>query len=601
VTALSNFQNAIDKIGPFGTIGLIIRKISRRIRYRSMIRRIPHSSDIAVLSARNVNAVEISEEERWNILQKADAMLRDENRFFTFSYKTRDVERPWEFDPIEKKYWPTRHYTERHLHGPDTPRDVKIIWEINRFKDLPTLGQAAFLTRDEQYAIEAERRILSWIEENPFASTINWASALEISIRLLSWSATLFLLRSAGFNVCENKRIARSIYEQLKYLAADLSTDKVIPTNHLIGEAAGLFVAASLWDVRGSKSLQQKTRRILEREIIRQTYEDGVTQEASSWYHQFVTHFLDLADRVAATSSHQLSVRFQNRLSKMKTYLETMIVNGEAIRYGDADDGWALWLEGNLNTWKNKIFGLPTTDTAKSSHYYYPTSDVAAARFQGSFLFLRAGQFGMGGAGFSSHAHDDFLGPIIYLDAIPVLVDPGTIVYNGNPTRRAEFRGANAHNGIIVGESTGAVQRMNFGWNRVRPNAKILETSFTAQEASVTAQYGEWPVHKRSVKINQKAALIVDRFSVPLHKPCEWWLHFAPAWSIEKQSDTEYTCVTNAGDHLSIKLSGLFESMEVQSYDYSPSYGVAVPATMLRLSSSAPEGVFEILMTIDRL
>jgi hypothetical protein len=223
-----------------------------------------------------------------------------------------------------------------------------------------------------------------------------------------------------------------------------------------------------------------------------------------------------------------------------------------------------------------------------------------SAHLEDAFLFLRAGEFGMGGAGFSSHSHDDFLSPIIYLDTIPVLVDPGTFVYNGNPARRAEFREANAHNGIIVGKNTGAVQRMNFGWNWIRPNAKILETSFTAQEGSVTAQYGEWSTHKRTVKINQKAALIVDRFSERLHKQCEWRFYFAAEWTIEKQSDMEYSGLTNVGDRLSIKLNGLFESVDIQPYDFSPSYSVAMPATMMRLSSSAPEGVFEILITFDR-
>src|SRR5205085_4694344 len=128
------------------------------------------------------------------------------------------------YDPLEKKHWPRRHYTEKKLHAADTPSDAKIVWEINRFKDLTILGQAAVLTQEERYAAEAERRILSWIDENPFAGTINWASALEISIRLLSWTATLLLLQEArGGNPATTEaeihpKIARSIFEQASYL-----------------------------------------------------------------------------------------------------------------------------------------------------------------------------------------------------------------------------------------------------------------------------------------------------------------------------------------------------------------------------------------------
>jgi hypothetical protein len=151
------------------------------------------------------------------IVEAADRMLRDENTFFTFAYSLRDVEHPWDYDPLEKKHWPRRHYTEQKLHGDDTPHDVKIVWEINRFVDLPTLAEAAYLTRDERYAKEIEWRMLSWAEENPFAHSINWASALEIGIRIISWSASLRLLQLAGFSVHDNERIRRLIYEQLRY------------------------------------------------------------------------------------------------------------------------------------------------------------------------------------------------------------------------------------------------------------------------------------------------------------------------------------------------------------------------------------------------
>ena len=603
VSVLLDFQQAITALGPIGTIGLIARKIVRQIRYRLMLRALPRSKDIAKLNELEASAgprMFEASASREAVVERAEAILRDENVFFTFLYVTRGLDRPWEFDPIERKYWSRRHYTERKLHAADTPRDVKIVWEINRFKDLPILGQAASLTRDKNYAAEVERRLLSWIQENPFAATINWASALEISIRLISWTVALTLLREAGLEIDSNPAIARSIFEQASYLAADLSTDKVVPTNHLVGEAAGLYIISSLWKFRGNRRYARVARRILKREIARQTFPDGVTREASSWYHQFVTHFFDLVDRVAARTGDTLGEEFTVRLSKMKAYLEMLTVHGEVVRYGDADDGWALWMEGDMEAWKGLIFGPVATVAAKPSQYHHPYAKIEAAHLRDAFLFLRAGQFGMGGAGFASHAHDDFLSPIIYLEGVPVLVDPGTFVYNGNPIDRAKYRSAEAHNGIVIGGSTGAVQKLNFGWQRTRPDAKILEAAFTVREAIVTAQYGEWPKHKRIVKVNQSIALIVDRFSDRDRRGCEWHLHLAPEWMLEGESSSLYRFVTNAGDRLSVKLRGNFETVEAERYDFSPSYGVARPGTMLRLSTSNPSGVYAVLMSIDR-
>lgn len=602
--SLAHLFRSILHIGPLHLPKLICRKLAKRARYEWMRLTLPRSKAIARWKGiLNFEYQESFEAGRAQILARADAMLRDENIFFSFPYRLRGIERPWEYDPIEKKHWPRHHYIERQLHAADTPRDVKIVWEINRFVDLPALGQAALLTGDAKYADEAERRMLSWIEQNPFASSINWASALEISIRLISWTTTIALVRpplQAGRGgLGMRPEIARSIYEQACYLASDLSTDKVVPTNHLIGEAAGLYIIASLWEFPGSRRFAQRAKRILTREMLRQTFLDGVTREASSWYHQFVTDFCDLADRVASVTGDKFSDKFHARLAGMKAFLERMTVEGNVIRYGDADDGWALFLDGNRDAWKGALFGpAPTRATIPAIHYH-PYSKLVAAHLKDAFLFLRAGEFGMGGAGHASHAHDDFLSPIIYLAGLPVLVDPGTFVYNGDPTHRKQYRGADAHNGIILGGGTGAEQRLNFGWNRVRSEATMLETDFSDRNATVSAQYGEWPQHRRKVKLKNSSALVLDQFDGSDGLSCTWHLHLSPEWKLQGNTIGFYRFQNSTGHRLSIKLRGHFEKIELASYDFSPSYGVAVPGTMLRLSAMNPSRAYAILFSIE--
>ena len=606
---LASSIRLLSRIGPIKLFGLVFRKLVKRARYQRMLRVVPRSIPVAKWKAiAPLERPAALESDQKQIIGRADAMLRDENIFFSFPYRLQGIERPWEYDPLEKSYWPRRHYSERALHAADTPGDAKIVWEINRFKDLPTLGQAALLTGDAKYAEEAERRMISWIEGNPFASTINWASALEISIRLLSWTTTLALLSKSpptlgrgglGVRPEIHPKIARSIYEQVCYLADDLSTDKVVLTNHLIGEAAGLYIVASLWDFPGSRGFIRRAKKILAREMLRQTFPDGVTREASSWYHQFVTDFCDLVDRVAAATGDKFSEPFHARLAEMKAFLEMMMVAGSVVRYGDADDGWALFLEGDIAPWKHAVFGPAPTMAKQPSMHYHPYAKLVAAHLKNSFLFIRAGEFGMGGDGFASHAHDDFLSPIVYLAGFPVLVDPGTFVYNGDPHNRAKYRGADAHNGIIIGNGTGAEQRMNFGWNHIRLDAKIVESAFTVREAIITANYGEWPQHKRIVKVNQNVSLIVDRFLQPLAKPCEWRLHLAHEWKIFEEFHSHYRFQNSNGNRLSVKLRGNFEKIELVTYDFSPSYRVAVPGTMLRFSALNPSGVFAMLLTIE--
>ncbi len=598
----ASLAHLLRLLGPFGIVRLVFRKVGRKRRYKNMLDDVPRSSHGVVLRE-GTRLGTVPADTHDHIISFADALLRDENRFFTFPYRTRGIERPWDYDPIERKHWPRRHYTERVLHALDTPKDVKIVFEINRFKDLPALGQAALLTTERKYSDEAERRILSWIEENPFANSVNWSSALEIAIRLIAWSATLTLLKRAGFDISSNPIISRSIYEQVRYLAADMGTDKVVPTNHLIGEAAGVFVVSSLFEFPEAVRFREWSQKILQDEIIRQTFADGVTREASSWYHQFVMHFFDLANRIANQQKLPFSEAYQSRLSQMKSYDQSMTLNGKLVRYGDSDDGWALWMPGELDRWKDILFG--ESPQSVDVENYFPISEVVAAHVGNSFLFLRAGEFGMGGAGFASHAHDDFLSPIIYLDGEPVLADPGTFIYNSDEANRVLYRRASSHNGIVFEDergifSTGAVSKFDFGWESIRKNAKILKTEFGTTAASAKGQYAEWPQHVREVIVRKTSATIIDTFSELNSQTCEWHLHFDPQW--KRTGNEKSNCFyfrNRSGIVLKAELRGDFEYADCESYDYSPSYRVATTGMALRMTSSRPHGACEIELTLS--
>jgi hypothetical protein len=216
-------------------------------------------------------------------------------------------------------------------------------------------------------------------------------------------------------------------------------------------------------------------------------------------------------------------------------------------------------------------------------------------------LFVRAWEFGMGGAGYSSHAHDDFLSPILYMHGLPVLADPGTFVYNGDPSNRAKYRGADAHNGLQIGGGTGAVQRMNFGWDNVRPDARLSSEEAATGRVVVTGQYAEWPEHTRRIQISHATASIVDTFDRSPNAACEWRLHLDPMWSSEETSEKGSARFSNQkGDQLLIELHSNFGTQHIENYDYSPSYRVQKQGCVLCLTHSNPSGQFEIVFSVNR-
>src|SRR5262249_3254196 len=86
-------------------------------------------------------------------------------------------------------------------------------------------------------------------------------------------------------------------------------------------------------------------------------------------------------------------------------------------------------------------------------------------------VVVHAGPFGAGGAG---HSHSDCLSLTARLGADPVLIDPGTFTYVGDPAWRNWFRGAAAHHTVRVDGADQALADGPFRW-RNKPATRIDE------------------------------------------------------------------------------------------------------------------------------
>ena len=111
--------------------------------------------------------------------------------------------------------------------------------------------------------------ICSWISENPFGFGMNWRSPMEISIRALNWTLALDLTLETGLFTGEiRERFLHSIYLHLWEVSRKFSRGSSA-NNHLIGEAAGVFITSCYFpEVVGSEDWRKKsTDRVLNYEI----------------------------------------------------------------------------------------------------------------------------------------------------------------------------------------------------------------------------------------------------------------------------------------------------------------------------------------------
>jgi hypothetical protein len=177
--------------------------------------------------------------------------------------------------------------------------DHKTIWELNRHQHLVVLAQAYRFTGDPGLVAEIEAQLESWLVQNPFLRGMNWASALEVAFRALSW---IWVLHLMGDRLPQTltRSVLTALYRHGLFIENNLSV-YFSPNTHLLGEALALYALGRLFpQFPGSKKWEQKGARWVETELRRQVREDGGHFEQSSYYHVYA---LDMFLFYAALSS----------------------------------------------------------------------------------------------------------------------------------------------------------------------------------------------------------------------------------------------------------------------------------------------------------
>jgi hypothetical protein len=374
--------------------------------------------------------------------------------------------------------------------------DHKIIWELNRHQHLVLLAQAYALDADPEFPREIVRQLDDWIDNNPFQRGINWASALEVAFRSLSW-CWIFHLTGVAMDVGFRTKLLNALYRHGLYLQQNLSV-YFSPNTHLLGEAVALhalgclfpqFPRARLWASEGA--------RVVTEQLDRQVHADGSHFEQSTYYHvyaldMFLFHFV-LAGNYAQA---------HGPLERMAAYLAAVVApDGTLPLIGDDDGGRFFYPYGD-----QLRFGLATLATcgvvfnraewihseeviAEQAAWWigprafeqrpgfsqrpgaalFPDAGVLTLRTPDSHLIFDSGGFGPWSAG---HSHSDTLSIVLSCGSERTLIDPGTYSYC-DPVWRDHFRGSAAHNTIRVDGLNQAIPIPPFAW-RDLPVIRIL-------------------------------------------------------------------------------------------------------------------------------
>jgi Heparinase II/III-like protein/Heparinase II/III N-terminus len=382
----------------------------------------------------------------------------------------------------------------------DTARagDHKIVWELNRHQHLVVLAQAYLLSGDWENVDEIRVQLESWMAGNPFHRGTNWASALEVAIRALSW---IWIDHYVGREMPASFRARwlHMLYLHGCHLANNLSF-YYSPNNHLVGEAVALHALGRYFSgLPRAGQWEQLGARVMREQMDRQIREDGSSFEQSTYYQVYL---LDMFSLHAALASP--GPAYHARLKQMAAFLHAIMgPSGRLPLLGD-DDGGSLPLGpfkrpgGAAGYWQSKLFS---------------DAGLAVMTCGETHAIVDVGPFGALHAG---HSHSDTLSIVLRAGDDEILIDPGTYTYTGEPEWRDWFRSTAAHNTIRIDGRDQAVPRGPFGWAE-KPEVAILDWQTNNQRDIVEAEcrYGGF-THRRRVEFRKpEVFLITDHVSGP--------------------------------------------------------------------------------------
>lgn len=494
-------------------------------------------------------AVRVPSEAKAAVLDSANRLLRGE--WEVLAGIRADLVRPdWFYDPATGHRSPSDRYAFHINHrSEEQVGNVKQVWEIARLQHLTLLAAAWYLAHDEQYAHRVADHLRSFWRENPILSGIHWTSGIELGIRLISlaWIRRLLNDWPGIADLFERDAFAlRQIHWHQQYLDAFPSRGSSA-NNHVIAEAAGQLVASCAfpWFAESAR-WRRRSARLLERELIRNTFPSGIGRELASDYQCLITELGLVAAVEAGASGHPMSPITWERLCAMADSAAALVdARLRPPRQGDSDDGRGLLLDASTpNRWPS-LLALAESLVGRLDWWPQPPGDARStivgalastkrhfegrpsqrpSRFAdaGMTLLRTTGENEIwcwcdggphGYLSIAAHAHADALSVEVRHAGVEILADPGTYCYHGEPVWRSYFRSTIAHNTAELDGRSQSSESGPFMWVH-HAHAPKVEVIDDGDIATWTAEHDGYSslrppaLHRRSVLLDRASRSI---------------------------------------------------------------------------------------------
>ena len=403
--------------------------------------------------------------------------LRGEWPALGFHWQWRDEADVWHRAPDTGRAWPRDFFGRIAYRAGNPYGDVRFAWEPARLQQLVALallaGREAGPGGADAVAL-LESQLRSWVAANPPYLGIHYISTMECALRLIAACHALDLARGRLTRPDETWPALLEIVESHAPLIEGRLSLFSSRGNHTIAECAGLIYAGILFP-EYARAARWRTRGldILRQEAARQVLADGGGIERAFQYHRFVIDLLGLVERLLAHRSEAVPDEIASALARGRRFLAAVsLPNGELPTVGDGDGAYALSRYLRLND-TEKAIEEPVVHFLETGY-----SVLRAEGGEATLALFDHGPHGMPPS--YGHAHADALSLVLYRNGEPILIDPGTFTYTGDPEWRRYFRSTAAHNTIVVNGGDQARQEGAFQWSAPLP-CRLVNADMTPQ------------------------------------------------------------------------------------------------------------------------
>ena len=463
--------------------------------------------------------------------------------------------------------------------------DIKVPWELSRFQHV-----FAFIWTDpDRYRDVFLRQWEDWLESNPVGRGPNWACAMDVALRAVSWTAA-WAAWGDTFDAVTRRRMGTALAVHGAFIRDNLEWQPKARTNHYFSDIVGLAViGAVLSPYPPARAWLDFAARELRREILEQFAADGFNRECSTSYHRLMVELATLAWLACRVGGCDLGQAVRERLAAAYRAIALLCDGGgEVALVGDNDSGRVFSMvprddrdmqhlvalgaavvpdsgvpdvapppppEAALLCGPDVLAGVMPTNTARRGE-----KACGALRDAGLYVLgddkdqmvVRCGPLTYRPVG--SHRHLDQLAITLSAAGRAILVDPGQYCYTPWPKVFQSYCLSAAHNTVIVDDEPQC--RVFFvGWygisiiHEVRPACEAWESS-TAGGRFVGRHKGYRRLkggadHEREVAYEREPRRwrVVDRLALRGAHRVQWRFHLHPdvtvvedgeAWSLRR-------------------------------------------------------------------